>query len=170
MYVSHLRLVHQQDPNFHVLCAATGCNKTFRTFPAFNTHVYRLHRDLLGLKPKYDINQDEQTGAEPEGDCVTVSGHMTSDNDEGNDISASSVTGIPFGSVSIDQTVNQLEQSKFLLMLREEKQVSQTAIDTIVEHCRSLCERTHSNVVERVRKLLPHTSASPDDVSRLRTS
>ena len=52
-------------------------------------------------------------------------------------------------------------------MLREDKQVSQTAIDAIVGHCRSLCKLTHSNLVEPVRKLLPHTTASPEDISRI---
>ncbi len=29
----YVRLVHQEDPNFF-----KGCTKTFRSFPAFNTH------------------------------------------------------------------------------------------------------------------------------------
>ncbi len=34
----YVRLVHQEDPNFFITCSARGCTKTFRSFPAFNTH------------------------------------------------------------------------------------------------------------------------------------
>ncbi len=39
--------------------------------------------------------------------------------------------------ITLDEGARQLEQAKFLLMLREEKKVSQVAIDG---HCRKLCE------------------------------
>ncbi len=52
-------------------------------------------------------------------------------------------------------------------MLREEKKVSQVAIDAIVRHCRKLCEHSHNDLVKRVKSLLPHTSTTPDDISRI---
>ena len=69
------------------------------------------------------------------------------------------------GGAYIPQSVSQPEQAKFLLMLREDNRVSQTA--AIVGHCRSLCKCTHNALVERVRNVLPHTIASPDDISRI---
>lgn len=37
----------------------------------------------------------------------------------------------------------------------------------IVGHCRKLCERSHNDLVKRVKSLLPHTSTTPDDISRI---
>lgn len=165
MYVSHLRLVHQQDPNFFISCPVTGCNKTFRAFPAFNTHVYRLHRNLLGLKPKYDINEDIQMNSELRVREVFPEEHETGNTNDGiyDDCALTAVEQ----TVSSDQSSIQLEQAKFLLMLREEKHVSQTAINTIVKHCRVLCKCTHDSLVERIRNLLPHTSTNPDDIATI---
>ena len=32
LHISHLRLVHQADPNFKLTCAIEDCTKTFFTF------------------------------------------------------------------------------------------------------------------------------------------
>ncbi len=135
MCVSHLRLVHQADPNFFITCTVRGCTKTFRSFPAFNTHMYRLHRSLLGLKPKYEIDQHES--GEVSLDLSGVSEDIVNDNDE-RTIAATPTDVIELGTVdrTFDKGASQLEQAKFLLMLREEKKVSQVAIDAI--DCRAL--------------------------------
>ena len=57
-HVSHLRLVHSQDPNFFVKCGIEGCSSHFSTFAAFSTHIYRHHRSALGLiQTEYRIHQ-----------------------------------------------------------------------------------------------------------------
>lgn len=48
-YISHLRLVHATDPNFSVKCGINHCSSNFKSFGGFNSHVYRHHRDALGL-------------------------------------------------------------------------------------------------------------------------
>ena len=48
-YISHLRLVHATDPNFSIKCGINHCSSDFKSFGGFNSHVYRHHRDTLGL-------------------------------------------------------------------------------------------------------------------------
>ena len=56
-YISHLRLVHATDRSFNIMCGINNCSNTFKSFGGFNSHVYRHHRDALGLmKP---VQQDE---------------------------------------------------------------------------------------------------------------
>lgn len=53
-YVSHLRLVHSKDDVFQLTCGIMGCTEVFTTFGAFNSHIYRRHRDSLGLEAEYN--------------------------------------------------------------------------------------------------------------------
>lgn len=61
-YISHLRLVHATDPNFRVKCGINNCLSNFKSFGGFNSHVYRHHRDALGLVKSVqgqDFNDDK---------------------------------------------------------------------------------------------------------------
>lgn len=49
LYVSHLRLVHAKDLNFNIMCGVSGCREVFRAFSAFNSHIYRHHREAIGI-------------------------------------------------------------------------------------------------------------------------
>lgn len=44
---SHLRSSHASDPSFQFTCGIDGCKKTYLTFSALNTHVYRHHRSKM---------------------------------------------------------------------------------------------------------------------------
>ena len=59
--VSHLRLVHAKDPNFH-MCGVSGCREVFRAFSAFNSHIYRHHRDAIGVASQ-DSSLDHSSGS-----------------------------------------------------------------------------------------------------------
>ena len=45
MNLSHLRLVHANEPRFVVQCGIGGCSYTARSFSAFYSHIYRKHPD-----------------------------------------------------------------------------------------------------------------------------
>ena len=41
--LSHLRLLHRNDPRFSVRCGVSGCSYVGKSFSALYTHVYRNH-------------------------------------------------------------------------------------------------------------------------------
>ncbi len=41
--LSHLRLVHSNDPRFLVCCGINSCTVTSRSFSSLYTHIYRHH-------------------------------------------------------------------------------------------------------------------------------
>ena len=45
LILSHLRLVHANDPNFSVVCGIDGCCTTAKSFSALYQHIYRKHKD-----------------------------------------------------------------------------------------------------------------------------
>ena len=50
LYVAHLRVTHAKEKTFSVLCGVSGCREVFRTFSAFNSHIYRHHRTEVGIE------------------------------------------------------------------------------------------------------------------------
>ena len=45
LLLSHLHLVHSNDPRFSVCCGIDSCTVTSRSFSSLYTHVYRHHPD-----------------------------------------------------------------------------------------------------------------------------
>lgn len=45
--LSHIRLVHSNDPNFVVPCGLNGCATTSKSFGSLYSHIYRHHNDFI---------------------------------------------------------------------------------------------------------------------------
>ena len=65
---------------------------------------------------------------------------------------------------SFEEDLNVLEQARFLLMLREDKQLSQVAISEVISKCRRLCDQTFSSTISRVKGVMLHAGINVDDV------
>ena len=46
-YLTHLQLLHNQQPDFSVVCNIEGCNRKYKTVPSFRNRIYRKHREAL---------------------------------------------------------------------------------------------------------------------------
>ena len=57
LLLSHLRLLHSNDPRFLVRCGIeTGCSYTARTFSALYSHVYRKHKQAGIIRSRSSNN------------------------------------------------------------------------------------------------------------------
>ena len=65
-HISHLRLVHKGDRNFELYCDIGSCRQQFRAFDASSSHVYRAHREALGLWSKYSLQEPGTSGHSPQ--------------------------------------------------------------------------------------------------------
>ena len=151
--ISHLRLVHHGDPGFDIMCGIGECVLRFRTFSAFNSHVYRVHRDALGLVscsiPLQDntVSPLDQIESSLLGEC------------EDYDMSLSSAVR--------DTSDRKKKQALYLLKLRVEKQVSQTAISDIISNSRKLCHQTATDLIGTIRNTLLQSQVEIDSISGL---
>lgn len=59
LVISHIRTVHSSDPNFRVPCGLDGCATTSKSFPAFYSHIYRHHTDVI---KKRDYSREMKQG------------------------------------------------------------------------------------------------------------
>ena len=60
LILSHLRLVHANDPDFNVTCGISGCVRTFKKFRALYQHVYRNHKDAGIIQQRIASDVGEQ--------------------------------------------------------------------------------------------------------------
>ena len=149
LYVSHLRVLHSKDPLFSILCGVRGCREVFRTFSAFNSHIYnRHHRSDMGITaaeasrpPTLDLTDatsgtdqtermecEEQDSQQDVGPLSTPLAHSSNR---------------MRSSTEFDGTVM---AAKMLLQLREDHRVSQVAISEVVSGVRTLCNQALDNL------------------------
>ena len=63
--LSHLRLVHSNDPRFCAQCGIGGCSYTGRSFSALYSHIYRNHPES-GVITRRGRRQRERDEVGPE--------------------------------------------------------------------------------------------------------
>ena len=71
LYVSYFRMVHSEYPNFSVSCGIDGCVELFRSFSAYNSHVYRRHRSALGINSPLSTPDPEEIAEHQQLDLTT---------------------------------------------------------------------------------------------------
>ena len=50
----HVRLRHQNEPNFNLTCNIQGCGRQYKKFRSYQQHVYRYHKHVTATKQEYD--------------------------------------------------------------------------------------------------------------------
>ena len=143
LYVSHLRLVHSKDDAFHITCGIDGCTEIFGAFAALNSHIYRHHRVALGLERRApESSTDEQTGDTDLEAEINETDPASSDlSTPGAPLDAST----PSGSMDISA-------AKFLLHMREGRQISQIAIGDIISGCNRLCNEALKEFQAKIKR------------------
>ena len=59
--LSHLRLLHRNDPRFSVRCGVSGCSYTGKSFSALYTHIYRNHPGAGIIQKQNPTNRDQSS-------------------------------------------------------------------------------------------------------------
>lgn len=62
--LSHLRLVHSNDPHFLVSCGINGCATTSKSFASLYSHIYRHHKALICKRKEPPSSQCTNSGQE----------------------------------------------------------------------------------------------------------
>lgn len=50
--MSHIRLIHADEPNFRIDCTLQGCCRTFKNFHTYRNHIYAFHSTSTGSLPQ----------------------------------------------------------------------------------------------------------------------
>ena len=169
-YVSHLRQVHSKDPNFSLTCEIRGCSQLFSTFGAFNSHVYRAHRDSLGLDTSANKAGPSQqdSNEEPIESTMQLGSQFSPiyycfDNFELPEDIQYDIWHL----LGVDQQQEQKEAAKFLLKLKEICRVSERTVNEVVTGYRHLFAHSLRILKARVKDSLGNAGVNMSDTDGL---
>ena len=75
--MTHIRLLHADDPNFVIQCNRQGCKRTFRKFTVYRNHIYAFHGTALDETTVTPHLCGETSGSPPEiGNMTTIIPHL----------------------------------------------------------------------------------------------
>ena len=131
--LNHIRLIHVAEPNFRVSCGIEKCPATYTNFESFRSHVNRKHKSVLNWSfAKSRHNEDpENVDTEREATCSSEREILDFDDDEIQEMT------------DHKNEEDQLKRcsAKFILKIREELNLSQTAVQQIVANVETLFEK-----------------------------
>ena len=121
-YLKHIQLFHAHRPDFKITCRVNGCPRTFKNFDTFRKHILDWHSS--DQNPTNNESEDSQPSLPDQNDDLTNyeeagNGRIISDNAVQNEVSVS---------------LKDLKTSSamFLLSLKEERKLTQTAIQEVI--------------------------------------
>lgn len=122
----HIGVVHSWEPNFNIPCGINGCPKVYTSYRAYRKHVIQKHQELI-VDESSEYNDIDSAPVVEE---CSNSDHA--DIDE---------SGSP------DALHN---KASFLLKLKEERRISQRAINGIIDDVDTLFEEELAALKEEV--------------------
>lgn len=57
--MTHIRVMHADEPQFMIQCNLQGCKRTFRKFTVYRNHVYAFHDTSTVDQDDYSLEPDE---------------------------------------------------------------------------------------------------------------
>lgn len=151
-YLKHVRLFHAHQPNFHISCQINGCQRSYRNFSTFKNHVSDKHscealdRSIETTSLCDDFDDSDLS--------LHVPVHTYTENDE------------LYDSMCLAQKSSAL----FLLGLKEEKKLTQTALQGCIEGVTTLSQIRLNAQRQEVYKVLNADGVSQATIDKLDTT
>ena len=159
LWLSHLRHVHRSDTAITIKCPVGDCGAVYDKVNSFCSHMYRSHRVLCTTDTDASAN-NKQTTASPSSIVHPMSietGTEVSD-DLQHDIDQLLET---------DGFEQRKKSSLYLLQIKEERMVSQAAVNDIVQGCQEVFQHTIGRIKAGVKRKLSSSGIDPTEVSGL---
>ena len=119
---------HRCDPGLHIVCGINSCNEMYKNYDSYRTHVYRKHRETLLSIPRQELSIGHGSN----------SAHSSPTQEEIEEIEEPSAvenptSEDPFHTPTSPILISKRSAALFLLKTREERKVTQTALNGIVQ-------------------------------------
>lgn len=153
LWMSHLRRVHESE-DVTLSCPINGCSVTYNKVNSLCSHVYRKHRDC---------NTSASRDSNEQGDV-----HNNIDSAEIYDgCFPSSISHNVYQLLGTDVVEQKKKSSIFLLQLKEERMLTQVAVNDVVAGCRTIFEHTLCHMKAGVHLKLSQHGIEPSAVEGL---
>ena len=159
LWLSHLRHVHRSDTAITIKCPVSECGAIYDKVNSFCSHMYRSHRLLCTTDTEADANNKQTTVLPPSTvhPILVETGTMVSD-DLQHDIDQLLET---------DGFEQRKKSSLYLLQIKEERMVSQAAVNDIVQGCQEVFQHTIGRIKAGVKRKLSSSGIDPTEISGL---
>ena len=146
--VRHIGSVHAWEPRFKVTCGIDGCIRTYTSYRRYRAHIVNKHSEHIS---------DERVNTEE-----TFLDHETHSIEE-------------MDSVCFDDPVTEISAERpklynkalFLLKLKEERRLSQLAVNGLIGDISTLLEEEISSLKKDVIKCMHEEHASTELISKI---
>ena len=157
-WLSHLRLVHQNDPGFHVCCGIDGCRNTYGKFSSLNSHIYARHKVKIQKTHSpiptvtiEDVGNEENSIGTPTD--LDMGEAAQADVPEHNQYDLVDTADFDCTDMLLQ---NKKYSANFLLKLKEGRCLSQVALGDVISGCEGIVERALLQAKSSVRRTLSH--------------
>jgi hypothetical protein len=152
-YLKHIQLFHAHQLDFHITCGMSECARTFKKFHTFRKHISDWH----SCDPN-PTNQQVDSPPEPHA-STTIEANGSTDPDGAHDQDHA----------ELRTTMSTLQTSSvlFLMGLKEERKLTQTALQGVVEGATSLTQSHLSVLHSEVCSALQAAGLSPSSVPQI---
>ena len=163
LWLSHLRLVHRSDCDLSLRCPVDACSATYKKVNSFCSHMYRQHREIACTSTSATANpshimQNDSSGITEEHDSSSLINNPNMIEDLQHDIDHL------LGTDSFEQ---RKKSSLFLLKLKEERVITQAAVNDVVKGCKEVFAHTVGRIKAGVKHRLSLSNIDPSEVSGL---
>lgn len=158
LWMSHVRLVHVSDSSVSLSCPVEGCDASYSKVNSICSHIYRKHRDITRSSSE---SKDTVPSGDPGVQEAASSGILM-------DLSLPPSLGHDVDKLlSRDANEQKKKSCLFLLQLKEERLLTQAAINDVVVGCREVFEHKVGRLKAGVSQTLAHFGVDPCDVDGL---
>lgn len=130
LWMSHLRLVHQCESNISLPCPVDECSAVYSKVNSLCSHIYRKHKDAAALSSC--LGSSNMSAASPHEESNFIF-----------DLSLPETVNHDVDQLLCrDADVQKKKSSLFLMQLKEERMLSQVAINDVVTGCKEVFQHT----------------------------
>ena len=135
LLLSHLRLVHVSDTNISLSCPVSECNATYSKVNSLCSHVYRKHKETPSALAPTTVRNSSVISASSQEDMISSTLML--------DISLPEYVQYDIDQLLHRDAREQMKKSMlFLMQLKEERLVTQAAINDVVVGCKEVFTHT----------------------------
>ncbi len=154
-YLKHIQLFHSHQPGFRITCGISGCARTFQNFLTFRCHISAFHRD------------DPEPTNQTDGQGTDNGSHEDHDSDPEDPDGELSEGSSEKADLTNPMPVLQTSSALFLMKIKEELKLTQTAIQGIVEGVTGITQTRLSILQTEVNNVLEASGVSASSISGL---
>lgn len=152
--LSHIKFIHSHEPNFSIKCGY--CSQTFKKFNSFKSHIQRkkhYHEQSLNTEDDNDTNIPNADFDDSESADGTLYEDGSDDDEETRENHVDTMTR---------------NLALFLLKTKEENQISQNAMNAVLENTSDLVETSLESLKRQIVNCLGDSGVDVSSIEGLK--